>query len=411
MTDAPAVPATPVARREELARTLYTALAGGDADALVTLLHPDFVGTTTEGLPYGLGGTHVGAEAMARDFWWAIGQHYRARAEPDRLVALDDGGLLVLGRYTGSSRHGDAPLDAAFAHVLHFRGDRIAALAQYTDSARWAASAPPVASGRRPLRVVDHEVVDGVATIRLRRPRSGNAIDVTLVEDLYEAVFRTGADPDVRAVVLCGAGDNLTVGGDLPMFATTPGEELPARLRQMTDHYHLALERLTRLDAPVVCAARGAVAGGGMGLAHVSDIVVAAEDARFALGYAAIGLSSDGANSWFLPRLVGMRRAQELFLLNRRLTGREALEWGLVTEVVADEQVEARAFEHATRLAAGPTRAYGQMKDLLRRSWTADLPDQLAAETDTMAASGASEDARHGIAAFAAKERPRFTGR
>lgn len=396
---------------EQLARSLYEALAGGDADTLSTLLHPDFVGTTTEGLPFGLGGVHTGPEAMTRDFWWAIGRHYRVRAQPERFVDLADGGLLVQGRYTGSAREGGAALDAAFAHVLHFTDGKIASLEQYTDSAQWAASAPSPSAGHRTLRVVDLEIRDAVATIRLQRPRSGNAIDPTLVEDFYEAVFRAGADPDVRAILLCGAGDNLSVGGDLPMFAATPGDELSSRLRQMIDVYHLALDRLTRLDTPVVCAARGAVAGGGIGLAHVADIVVASDDAKFAVGYAAIGLASDGANSWFLPRLVGMRRAQELFLLNRMLSGQEALEWGLVTEVTAAEHVEERALELATRLAAGPTRAFGGMKGLLRRSWDSDLTDQLGAEVEAMTAAGATEDARHGITAFAAKERPHFRGR
>ena len=397
--------------REKQARALYDALATGDGDALSALLHPDFVGETTEGLPLDLGGTHTGAEAMARDFWWAIGAHYRARAEPQQFLALADGGLVVLGRYAGSARDGGGALDAAFAHVLRFDGERITALTQYTDSARWAAALPEPPAGQRPLRVVEYGVADGIASIRLNRPAAGNAIDPTMVEDLYEATFRAAADPSVRAVLLSGAGGNLSVGGDLPFFARTAAEDVAARLAQMTDLYHLTLERLAALRAPVVCAVRGAAAGGGMGLCHVADLVVAAEDSRFAVGYAAIGLASDGANSWYLPRVIGMRRAQELFLLNRRLNGREALEWGLVTEVVADDEVEPRARALAERLAAGPTEAFGRMKHLLRRSWTAELTDQLVTETAEMSASGASADAREGIAAFVARRPAAFHGR
>jgi 2-(1,2-epoxy-1,2-dihydrophenyl)acetyl-CoA isomerase len=393
-----------------LARHLYEALASGDAGRLRQLLHPSFTGRTAEGLPLGLGGDYDSPEAMTRDFWWAIGRHYQARAEPDQFLPLADGGLLVLGRYTGTARDGGGKLDASFAHVLRFTGGQISELAQYTDTARWAGALPSSAAGRRDLRVVGYHVDQGVATIRLNRPEAGNAIDLTLVEDFYEAVFRAAADPAVRAVLLCGAGRSLSTGGDLTTFAGLDGSELSGRLRHMVDLYHLALDRLTRIDPPVVCAVRGAAAGGGLGLLHVSDVVVAADDSKFALGYAAIGLASDGGNTWFLPRLVGLRRAQQLMLLGRRLTAAEALDWGLVTEVVPAAEVEDRARALALRLAAGPTQAFGRMKRLLRDSWTADLPGQLSAETTQMSEAGASADAAEGIAAFVAKRPPAFHG-
>ncbi len=394
-----------------LARHLYEALASGDTGRLRQLLHPSFTGRTAEGLPLGLGGDYDSPEAMTRDFWWAIGRHYQARAEPDQFLPLADGGLLVLGRYTGTARDGGGKLDASFAHVLRFTGGQISELAQYTDTARWAGALPSPAAGQRELRVVGYHVDQGVATIRLNRPEAGNAIDLTLVEDFYEAVFRAAADPAVRAVLLCGAGRSLSTGGDLATFAGLDADELSGRLRQMVDLYHLALDRLTRIDPPVVCAVRGAAAGGGLGLLHAADVVIAAEDSKFALGYAAIGLASDGANTWFLPRLVGLRRAQELILLNRRLTAPEALHWGLVTEIVPAAEVEERALELAQQLAAGPTRAFGRIKRLLRDSWTTDLPGQLSAETTQMSEAGASDDAVEGIAAFLAKRPPTFRGR
>jgi 2-(1,2-epoxy-1,2-dihydrophenyl)acetyl-CoA isomerase len=348
---------------------------------------------------------------MTEDFWWTIGRHYRARAEPGQFLALADGGLLVLGRYTGTARAGGGRLDAAFAHVLRFTDGRISELTQYTDSARWAGALPAASAGQRDLRVVRYQVDQGVATIQLNRPEAGNAIDLTLVEDFYEAVFRAGDDPAVRAVLLGGAGRSLSTGGDLAMFAGLEKGELPGRLRQMIDLYHLALDRLTRMDAPVVCAVRGAAAGGGLGLLHAADVVIAAEDSKFALGYAALGLPSDGGNTWFLPRLVGLRRAQQLMLLNPVLTGPEALDWGLVTELAPADEVEERARQLAVRLATGPTLAFGRMKRLLRDSWTNDLSGQLSAETTQMAEAGASDDAAEGIAAFMAKRRPAFYGR
>ncbi len=412
--------AEPAQLAVQMAAQLYEALAAGDADRLRALLHPSFTGRTTAGLPLGLGGDYDSPEAMTRDFWWSIGRHYRARAEPERFLPLADGGLLVLGRYTGTARAGGGRLDAAFAHVLRFTDGRISELAQYTDSARWAAALPPpaaappaaapLAAGGRDLRVVRYDVDDGVATIRLDRPDAGNTIDLTLVEDFYEAVSRAAGSPGVRAILLGGTGGSLSAGGDLAMFAGLPRAELPGRLRRMIDLWHLALERLTRIDSPVVCAVQGAAAGGGLGLLYAADVVVAAEDSRFALGYAAIGLASDGGNTWFLPRLVGLRRAQQLMLLNRRLTAPEALDWGLVTEIVPAAEVEDRARALARQLAAGPTQAFGRMKRLLRDSWTADLPTQLSAETTQMSEAGASDDAAEGIAAFAAKRTPTFHG-
>ncbi|GLZ49695.1 hypothetical protein Acsp06_58800 [Actinomycetospora sp. NBRC 106375] len=396
---------------EKTARLLYDALATGDRAILDTLLDPAFAGQATEGLPFDLGGAHDGAEAMIRDFWWAIGRHYRARAEPAEFLALADGGLVVLGRYTGTARDGGRALDAAFAHVITFTDDgRIASLRQYTDSARWAGAARSTPAGQRELRVVRYDVADGVAAITLDRPEAGNAIDPTMVEDLDEATFRAAHDPAVRAVLVRGTGRSLSVGGDLAFFAGA-ADAIPERLRGMIDRYHVTLDRLATLDAPVVCAVHGALAGGGLGLAHVADIVVAADDSRFAVGYGAIGLASDGANTWYLPRLVGMRRAQEMFLLNRTLTGPEALDAGLVTEVVPADAVAARAQELASRLAAGPTQAFGHMKRLLLRSQDTDLSDQLAEETRRITASGATDDAREGITAFVERRRPDFRGR
>ena len=157
-----------------------------------------------------------------------------------------------------------------------------------------------------------------------------------MAADLAEAATQIAERSDVRAVLIAGNGPNFTVGGDLGLFAGTAREQLPNRLRRMIDSYHLAIERLTSIDAPVVAAVRGGAGGGGLGLLYVADIVVAADDARFALGYGALGLTADGGNTWFLPRMVGMRRAQELFLLNRRLTAQEALAFGLVSRLAPE---------------------------------------------------------------------------
>jgi 2-(1,2-epoxy-1,2-dihydrophenyl)acetyl-CoA isomerase len=179
----------------------------------------------------------------------------------------------------------------------------------------------------------------------------------------------------------------------------------------MIGPYHAALGRLAALPLPVVCAVNGAAAGGGLGLVWCSDYVVAADDAKFATGFAALGLSGDGGSSWFLPRLVGLRRARELILHNRILTAAEALDWGLVDRVVPLAELEPEAESAVAGLAAGPTVAYGEMRRLLWRSLSADLDDQLTAERDAIVRCGATADAIEGITAFVERRPPKFLGR
>jgi 2-(1,2-epoxy-1,2-dihydrophenyl)acetyl-CoA isomerase len=179
----------------------------------------------------------------------------------------------------------------------------------------------------------------------------------------------------------------------------------------MTTMYHEALLMLRDLDAPVVAAVHGAVAGGGLGLLYIADIALAAEGTKFATGFAPLGLSGDGAGSWFLPRLVGPRRAAELYFEQRVLDAREAAEWGLVNRVVAADVLDAEATAIARRLAAGPTRAYGEIRKLLRQSWSQTLADQMRAETNALARTAATQDADHAITSFLGKSAPTFQGR
>ncbi len=390
-------------KRAELARTLYAALAAGDRAQLEALLHPEFIGRTADGMPFGIGGQHDGPAAMRRNGWGAIARHFEARAEPERFLDLADGGLLVTGRYLGRGRQGGAALDAAFAHLIAFADGRIRALEQFTDTARWREAAGP-------LRTVLLDVADSVATLRLNRPDQGNAINPDMADDLAEAATLIAENADVRAVLILANGPNFTVGGDLGVFVGTAREQLPNQLRRMIDSYHLAIERLTSIDAPVVAAVRGGAGGGGLGLLYSADIVIAADDARFALGYGALGLTADGGNTWFLPRMVGMRQAQQLFLLNRRLSATEALDLGLVSRLVSSDAVDAEASSIAATLAAGPTRAYGAVRRMLRQSLETGLSDQLEAEKESIVAASRSDDAVEGIAAFMAKRRPKFRG-
>src|ERR1700688_2843702 len=387
----------------DLARDFYVALAAGYRAQLDALLHPQFTGRTAEGMPFGIGGDHDSPAAMRRNAWGAIARHFEARAEPERFLDLADGRLLVTGRYRGRGKQGGAPLDAAFAHLIAIDEGRIKALEQYTDTARWREAAGP-------LRTVLLGFTGGIATLRLNRSDKGNAIDTDMAADLAEAATQIAEKADVRAVLITGNGPNFTVGGDLGLFAGTAREQLPNKLRRMIDSYHLAIERLTSIDAPVVAAVRGGAGGGGLGLLYGADIVGAGDDARVALGYGALGLTADGGNTWFLPRMVGMRRAQELFLLNRRLTAQEALAFGLVSRLAPSDAVDTEAAALPATLAAGPTRAYGAVRRMLRQSFETGLADQLDTEKESIVAASRSDDAQEGIAAFVAKRRPQFRG-
>jgi 2-(1,2-epoxy-1,2-dihydrophenyl)acetyl-CoA isomerase len=248
---------------------------------------------------------------------------------------------------------------------------------------------------------VSVSVRSGVAHVRLNRGDQGNAIDLALARSLLDAARRCQAG-DVRAVLLTAAGRSFCVGGDLREFAAAP--DLRAHLLEVTDALHGALRIFTTLDAPVVAAVHGAVAGAGLGLAGAADVVVAAEDATFVAAYTGIGYSPDAGVTWSLPRLVGPATALDLLLTDRRLSAAEAQAAGLVSRVVAD--APRVAADLAARLAGGATGAFGTTKRLVRRS--ASFDDQLDAEAEALAGAAVSPDGREGVRAFLAKRPPRY---
>jgi 2-(1,2-epoxy-1,2-dihydrophenyl)acetyl-CoA isomerase len=390
------------------AQQLYRALAAGDRETLTTLLHPGFVGTVTDGLPLDMGGRHDGPEAMRRDVWWTIGRHYKVEAQPEEYRLLDDGRLFVAGHYRGEGRVSGRRLDAAFVHLIAFADDGlIASLDQLTDSAAWVEA---LGEGS-PLQTIEYSVADAVATVCLNRPEARNAIDMRMAEETLAVARRIAADDSIRAVLICGNGPALTVGGDKDYFPTHAGEQFGALLAQMTTPFHEAFRVLSRLEAPIVTAAHGAVAGGGLGYVYAADLVIAAEGTKFVTAFAALGLSGDGGGTWYLPRLIGARRAAEAYLRNRPIEATEALQWGLINEIVPAAELRGRAEAVARELASGPTRGFARMRALLRDAWRNDLPTQLEAETEALRDTGNTADAARAIDDFAAKRRPEFTGR
>lgn len=264
------------------------------------------------------------------------------------------------------------------------------------------------------LTTLRYELTDGLAHVTFSRPERHNALDLDQGRDLEAVTAAMAQDPAVRAILIDAEGPSFHVGGDLKYFAAAAEdgpEAMGSALRTLTAYAHAAAERLSRGPAPVVIAVQGMAAGGGMSFVLGGDIVIAGEAAAFTMAYTAAALTPDLSSSWYLPRLVGLRRAQELILTNRRLSAAEALDWGLVTEVVPDDQLADRAREVAQRLATGPTRAYAGAKRLLRTAYNQPLEAQMADESQSIADLTLTEDTRAGIAAFVAKDRPTYQGR
>lgn len=254
------------------------------------------------------------------------------------------------------------------------------------------------------------EVHDHVAHLTLNRPDAANSINEEMGKDLMHAALRCDEDPEIRAVLISGAGKIFSGGGDLKAFSAK-GDQLPYHIKEITTYLHAAMSRLTRMDAPVVAAVHGAVAGAGMSIAIACDIVIAAETTRFTVAYTRAGLVPDGSSTYFLPRIVGLKRALELTLTNRMFSAQEALQWGLVTRVVPDNELLGQARSVAVQLANGPTRAYGLSKRLLHSGWMETLETQMENESQAIANSARTQDALEGMTAFLEKRPPRYKGK
>jgi 2-(1,2-epoxy-1,2-dihydrophenyl)acetyl-CoA isomerase len=262
-----------------------------------------------------------------------------------------------------------------------------------------------------PYETLRYEVRDGVATLTLNRPDAYNALNLALARDVFHATLEADEDRAVRCIVLTGAGRAFCAGGDVKDFAEQP-ERIGVFIKELTTYLHGAVSRLCRSMKPVVMAVNGVAAGGGMSLALSGDLVVAAESARFTMAYSRIAASPDGSSSYFLPRLIGLRRALELTFTNRTLSAREALDWGLVNRVHPDAEFAGAVAALAGELAQGPTLAFGRAKWLFHQSTQESLETQMELEAQAIAQSGHTEDFRAGVAAFARKQAPPpFRGR
>jgi 2-(1,2-epoxy-1,2-dihydrophenyl)acetyl-CoA isomerase len=254
------------------------------------------------------------------------------------------------------------------------------------------------------------ERVGAVATVRLNRPEAMNSLDTPTKEALRAALTEVAHDSGVRCVVLTGTGRAFCVGQDLREHIRLQQAGDESLWRTVPEHYNPIVELLTTMDKPVVAAVNGVAAGAGAAFAMAADFRVMVDTAGFNLAFAGIALSCDSGSSWTLQRLVGPARAKELLLLPRTVPADECLSLGLVTRVVATDELDSTVAELAATLAAGPTLAYGSIRRAVAFSAGHDLTASLAQEAEYMARTGASADHRAAVAAFLAKEKPTFTG-
>ena len=250
-----------------------------------------------------------------------------------------------------------------------------------------------------------------VATLTLNRPNALNALDLAMVDALVARTAEVAADDALRVVVVRGAGGHFMAGGDIRTFATHLDEAPATRrdgFRRMVEHMHAAIECLHRMPHPVIGRVHGAVAGFGLSLMNACDIVIASDDAYFASAYKQIALTPDGGGTWSLPRLVGMRKAMEIFLLGARFGAADALALGIVNKVVPLAELDAAVAAIARSIAAGPVLATRDTKRLVRESLGRTLSEQLQAEAISFSECSANADFVEGVSAFLAKRTPQY---
>lgn len=249
------------------------------------------------------------------------------------------------------------------------------------------------------------EVQDRIAILTLNRPANGNAFDLDAARMLLDVAWECDNREDVRCVVMTGAGRLFCAGGDIGSFGRETASHV---LEQLTGYLGTAISRLARMKKPLISAINGPAAGAGVGLAILSDLAIASEQASFTMAYTAIGLTPDCGTSWLLPRLVGLRAAQDLAITNRRVDSHEAQRLGMVSRVVEHERLMSEALNLAGQLAAGATRAFATTRSLLLSSFGSAFEEHLRTEAMGIVEASRGDEGQEGITAFVSKRKPQF---
>jgi 2-(1,2-epoxy-1,2-dihydrophenyl)acetyl-CoA isomerase len=248
---------------------------------------------------------------------------------------------------------------------------------------------------------------EGLAILTLARPEAANSVNRNFAEGFKAAVVSCNFDRSIKALLIRAEGGLFCAGADIEAFVEA-GSNLHYLIRDLTADFHEGLKTLAHMRKPVITAVQGATAGAGFGLALSGDIVVAARSATFALNYPTMGLSPDAGTTWILPRLVGVRKAQEMALLNTKLSAEQALDLGLITRVVDDVDLPAASIDIARRLVAGPSQALGAARQLIIEGLGRSYDDQLAAEAMSMVQTARNSDGLEGVAAIHANRPAAF---
>ncbi len=254
------------------------------------------------------------------------------------------------------------------------------------------------------------QVQDGVATLTLNRPESLNSFNTAMHGEIREVLKQVKQDRTIRCLLLTGAGRGFCAGQDLNDRAVAPGEAMPDLSLSIKQNYNPLVRSLMTLDKPVVCAVNGVAAGAGANIALACDIVLAARSANFIQGFSKIGLIPDSGGTWTLPRLVGRARAMGMAMLSGKLSAEQAAQWGLIWQVVDDEQLMDEAHSLAAHLASQPTKGLALTKRAINAAGGNSLEQQLELECDLQQIAGCSHDYREGVAAFVGKRKPQFKG-
>jgi 2-(1,2-epoxy-1,2-dihydrophenyl)acetyl-CoA isomerase len=253
--------------------------------------------------------------------------------------------------------------------------------------------------------------VDRVATVILNRPEAMNAVDHSLRRNLFAAFDDFARAPELRAIVLTGAGKSFCAGADLKSAAANPDTTLRRTARTLLHDFQPLLECITRMDKPVIAALNGAALGVGMSLALACDFLVMAESAYLKSPFVGIGLIPDGGAAWFLTRRIGYARTLEVLTDGQKLSAARCLELGLANRVVAADTLDQAAATWAAQLADKAPIAMALTKRVARLSMSMGLSEALSLEAELQTVCAATEDAREAIAAFAEKRTPKFRGR
>lgn len=259
----------------------------------------------------------------------------------------------------------------------------------------------------RSYETIRYDVRNNIAWIILNRPDAANGINRMLLSELGHAAECCDADPAIKAVILTGAGRFFSAGGDLKEMDSY-GDEAKMIMKARADCLHKSISTFARMDAPLITVVNGMAAGAGFSLSITGDIVIAAESAVFTLGYTKVGLSPDGSASYYLPRLIGVRKTQELMFLNRKLSAQEAHEWGLIQKVVPDEKLMQEAEKTARLLAKNAVQSNAVIKKLLLCSFSSNLETQMELEGRYIADCAGSHNGKEGVRAFIEKRTAKF---